>query len=70
MSDNKRNIDHDIDEAKKVEDGNRHPTGTGTQAAHRVEAERAAETKDRQAQGVAGRQSGQGPGTGKAGTGR
>ena len=57
MSINKRNIDTDA--IAKESQGNAMPTGTGTHARHRREAERAAE--DRQRLGVEGRNAGPRP---------
>ena len=54
MSINKRNLD--TDEIAKQSQGNAMPSGTGTHAVHRREAERAAE--DRQRLGVEGRNAG------------
>ena len=56
MSINKRNLD--TDEIAKESQGNAMPSGTGTHAVHRREAERAAE--DRQRLGVEGRNAGRG----------
>ena len=57
MSINKRNID--TDEIAKESQGNAMPSGTGTHAVHRRDAERAAE--DRQRLGVEGRNAGPRP---------
>ena len=57
MSINKRNID--TDEIAKESQGNAMPSGTGTHAVHRRDAERAAE--DRQRLGVDGRNAGPRP---------
>lgn len=51
MSDNKRNVD--TDRLAKASQGNAMPSGTGTHATHRVEAE--AETKDNKRAGAEGR---------------
>jgi hypothetical protein len=57
MSINKRNVD--TDEIAKESQGNAMPSGTGTHAVHRREAERAAE--DRHQLGVEGRNAGPRP---------
>src|SRR3954467_10254219 len=57
MSINKRNVD--TDEIAKQSQGNAMPSGTGTHAVHRHEAERTAE--DRQRLGVEGRNAGPRP---------
>jgi hypothetical protein len=62
MSINKRNIDTDEiaqESSSKESQGNATPTGTGTHAVHRRDAERAAE--DRQRLGVEGRNAGPRP---------
>jgi hypothetical protein len=49
--DDRRNIDPGTEKAHR---GNQQPSGTGSHATHAAEEERA--TKDRKAQGIAGRQ--------------
>ena len=59
MSINKRNLDTDEMRSAKESQGNAMPSGTGTHAVHRREAERA--TEDRQRLGVEGRNAGPRP---------
>jgi hypothetical protein len=59
MSENKRDRG---DTLAKQKSGNQQPAGTSTHATHRIEQERA--EKDRAAQGIAGRQKGEGPRSG------